>query len=52
MNVKDDEDDESVLCQSAQAELSESKLKQAEINPEEIMQKTDLLGTKDWNSTD
>ena len=51
-NVQADEDDESVHCQSAQEELSKSKLKQTEINPEEIMQKIDLLGTTDWNSTD
>ena len=48
-DVQDDEDDESVQCQSAQAELSESELRQTEIDPEEII--IDLLGTTDWNST-
>ena len=51
-NIQDDEDDESVQCQSAQAELSTSELKQTEINPEEIIQKIDLSGTTNWNSTD
>ena len=51
-NVPDDEDDESVQCQSAQADLYESELKLTEINPKEIMQKIDLSGTTDWNSTD
>ena len=36
-NVQDDEDDESVHCQSALAELSESEIRQAEIDPEEIL---------------
>ena len=38
-NVQDDEDDKSVQCQSAQAELSKFKLKQTEIDPEEISKK-------------
>ena len=51
-NVQDDEDDESVQCQSAQAELSESEIRQAEIAPEEILQKVDLSGTTDWDLTE
>ena len=51
-NVQDDEDDESVQCQSDQAEFSESEIRQAEIDPEEILQKVDLSGTTDWNSTE
>ena len=50
-NVQDDEDDESVQCQSAQASLSESEIRQTEIDPEEILQKIDLSGTTEWNST-
>ena len=50
-NVQDDKDDESVQCQSSQAELSESEIRQTEIDPEEILQKVDLLRTTDWNST-
>ena len=47
------EDDESMYSVSQlKTELSASELKQTEINPEEIMQKIDLLGTTDWNSTD
>ena len=44
-NAQDDEDDKSVQCQSAQAELSESEIRQAKIDPEEILQKVDLLRT-------
>ena len=51
-NVQDDEYDEHVQCQSAQTELSESEMRQAEINPEEILQKVDFSGTTDWNSTE
>ena len=51
-NVQDDEDDESVQCQSAQAELSESEIRQTEMDPEEILQKVDLLGTTNWKSTE
>ena len=52
-NVQDEEDEESVQCWSVQAELPESEIRQAEIDPEEeILQKVDLLGTTDWNSTE
>ena len=51
-NVQDNENDESVQCQSAQAESPESELRQTEIDPEEILQKVDLLGTTGWNSTE
>ena len=51
-NLQDDEDDESVQCQSSQAELSESEIRQVEIDPEEILQKVELLGTADQNSTE
>ena len=30
-------------------ELSKSKLKQAQVDPEEILQKADLSGTTDWD---
>ena len=49
-NVQDDEDGESVQCQSAQAELSESEIKWMELDPGEIIQKTDLPGTTDQHS--
>ena len=51
-DVQDNEDDEKVQCKSAQVDLSESKSRQAEIDPEEILQKVDLSGTTDWNSTE
>ena len=50
--VQDDEDNTIVQCQSVQAELSESEIRQTKIDPEEILQKVDLLGTTDWNSTE
>ena len=43
-DVQDNEKDESVQCQAAQAELSKSEIRQVEIDPEEILQKVDLLG--------
>ena len=51
-NVQDDENDASVQCLSAQAELPESELRQTGIDPEEILQKVDLLGTTDWDPTE
>ena len=51
-NIQGNEDDESVLCQSAQAEFSESELRQTEIDPEEILQKVDLLRVANWSSSD
>ena len=32
--------------------MSESEIRQAEIDPEEILQKVDLLETTDWSSTE
>ena len=46
-DVQDDEDDEEVQCKSAQVDMSESKSKNAEVDPEEILQKIDLLRTTD-----
>ena len=51
-NVQDDENGESVECQSAEPELPESELRQTGMDPEEILQKVDLLGTKDWDPTE
>ena len=51
-NVHNDEDDDNVQCQSAQAELSETEIRQTEIDLKEILQKADLSGTTDWNSTE
>ena len=48
-DVQDDEDDEKVQCKSAQVDLSASKSKQIEVDPEEILQKVDLSGTTDWD---
>ena len=31
--------------------MSKAEIRQAEIDPEEILQKVDLLGKTDWNST-
>ena len=50
-NVQDDENNESVECQSAQAELSTYEVKQTELNPEAIMEKIEMSGITDWNST-
>ena len=46
-NVQDDKDKESVQCQSTHAELSKPEIRQVEIDPEEVLQKTDLLGATD-----
>ena len=51
-NVQNDKDEESVQYQSAQTELPKPDIRQTEIDPEEILQKVDLLGTTDWNSTE
>ena len=40
-----------VQCKSAQTELLEVKSTQEEIDPEDILQKTDLLGIADWDPT-
>ena len=48
--VQNDENYEKVQCKSAQVDLSESKSKQAKVDPEEIPQKVDLLVTTDWDS--
>ena len=49
-DVQDNEDDEKVQCKSAQVDLSESKSKQAKVDPEEMLQKVDLFGIPDWDS--
>ena len=51
-NIQDDKDKDRVQCQSAQIELYEFELRQTEMDPGEILQKVDLLGTTDWNSTE
>ena len=43
-NVQDDEDDKSVQCQSAQAKLSESEVRQAEIDSEECSRRLTYWG--------
>ena len=40
---------EEVQCKSAQAELSEAKTTQEEVDSKGILQKTDLLGIADWD---
>ena len=40
-----------VQCNSAQAELSEGKTTQEEIDSEDILQKIDLSGITDWDPT-
>ena len=44
---KDIPDDEKIQCKSAQVDLSNSKSKQVEVDPEEILQKVDLSGITD-----
>ena len=46
-DVQDDEDDEKIQRMSAQMDLDEAKLKQIEVNPEEILKKVDLSGAAD-----
>ena len=46
------QDDEEVQCKSAQVDLSESKSKQAKVDPEEILQEIDLLETTGWDSAE
>ena len=41
-------ENEKVQCKSAQADLSE-EIKQEETDPEDILQKVDLLGIADWD---
>ena len=48
-NIPDDEYDEKIQCKSAQVDLSNSKSKQVKEDPEEILQKVDLLGITDWD---
>ena len=48
-DVQEDEDDEKVQSKSAQMDLDEAKPKQIEVDPEEILQKVDLSGTRDWD---
>ena len=40
-----------VQCKSAQADLSEGEVTQEETDPEDILQKIDLLGIADWDPT-
>ena len=49
-DVQDYEDDEKIQCKSSQVHLLECKSKQANIDPEEILQKVNLLGKIDWDS--
>ena len=44
-------ENEEIQCKSAQAELSEGKTMQEEIDPEDILQKIDLWGIADWGPT-
>ena len=41
---QDLKENEEVQCKSAQAELTEGETTQEEIDPDDILQKTDLLG--------
>ena len=51
-DVQDDKNDKKVKRKSVQVDLSESKLKQIEVDPEEILQKVDLSRTTDWDSVE
>ena len=48
---QDLKENEEVQCKSAQADLSEGETTQEETDPEDILQKVDLLGIADWDPT-
>ena len=48
-DIPDDEDDGKIQCKSAQMDLLNSKSKQVEVNPEEVLWKVDLSGITDWD---
>ena len=50
-DVQDDKDNEKVWSKSAQMDLSESKPKHIDVDLKEILQKVDLLGTIDWDTS-
>ena len=48
-DIPSDEEDKKIQCKSAQVDLSNSKLKQVKVDPEEILQKVDSSGITDWD---
>ena len=46
-DIQDHGDEKKIQSKSAQVDLDETKPKQIEVDPEEILQKADLSGTKD-----
>ena len=50
-DLQDGKENEKVQCKSAQADLSKGEIKQEETDPEDILQKVDLSGIADWDST-
>ena len=48
---QDLKENEEVQCKSAQADLSEGEIKQAETDPEDILQKVDLFRIVVWDPT-
>ena len=49
LNKQELNKNENVQCKSAQTNLSGGKIQQEETDPEDIIQKTDLLGIADWD---
>ena len=50
-NAQNLRENEEAQCNSAQAGLAERERQQKETDPEDILQKVDLLGIVDWNLT-
>ena len=50
-DLQDGKETEKVQCKSAQADLSKGDIKQEKTDPEDILQKVDLSGIADWDST-
>ena len=50
-DIQDGKENEKVQCKSAQADLPKGEIRQEETDPEDILQKIDLSGITDWDST-
>ena len=50
-DIQDGKENEKVQCKSAQADLLEGEIRQEDTDPEDILQKIDLSGITDWDST-
>ena len=50
-DLQDRKENEKAQCKSVQADLPKGDIKQEETDPKDILQKVDLLGIADWDST-